>query len=256
MAMFATPLKAVLRARRDKTLGDLNPMPFPAILANCVGWIAYAYVVRDWYVWVPNEIGFLLGSFYTLSCFGLLDTKGRDWQIVIFMFFAALLTIVGAIGALCNLSHHALRLLWGFTSNAILLVYYTAPLSTIYKVIKTRNSSSLYWPLSVMNVVNGTLWLAYGLAVTDYFIWVPNGTGAILAAFTLVLIWMFPSKGTKSRRSPASSDSGTSLEPAGSLEQLAGASSGASKIDLIKSSPIASSNQLAQQGQVGATQAV
>ncbi len=54
-------------------------MPFPAILANCVGWIAYAYVVRDWYVWVPNEIGFLLGSFYTLSCFGLLDTKVRTW---------------------------------------------------------------------------------------------------------------------------------------------------------------------------------
>ncbi len=49
-------------------------------------------------------------------------SQGRDWQIVIFMFFAALLTVLGAIGALCNLSHHALRLLWGFTSNAILLV--------------------------------------------------------------------------------------------------------------------------------------
>jgi solute carrier family 50 protein (sugar transporter) len=53
-------------------------MPFPAIMANCVGWIAYGFVIQDWYVWAPNEIGFLLGVFYTLSCYGLVDTKVRQ----------------------------------------------------------------------------------------------------------------------------------------------------------------------------------
>ena len=47
--------------------------------ANCVGWIAYSFVIEDTYVFVPNEIGFMLGAFYTLSCYGLLDTKvGRQ----------------------------------------------------------------------------------------------------------------------------------------------------------------------------------
>ena len=73
-------------------------------------------------------------------------------------------------------------------------VYYTAPLSTVYNVIRTRNASSLFWPLSTMNIINGTLWAAYGIAITDYFIWVPNAIGAVMAAVTLVLIWAFPGK--------------------------------------------------------------
>jgi solute carrier family 50 protein (sugar transporter) len=41
-------------------------------------------------------------------------------------------------------------------------------------VLKQRDSSSLYWPLSLMNVINGCLWFAYGLAIMDYFIFVPK----------------------------------------------------------------------------------
>ena len=41
------------------------------------GWIGYSFVVKDTYVYVPNEIGFLLGLFYTLSCYGLVDSKAR-----------------------------------------------------------------------------------------------------------------------------------------------------------------------------------
>lgn len=68
-----------------------------------------------------------------------------------------------------------LKDMWGFTSNAILLIYYAAPLSTIFTVIKTRSSASLHLPLCIMNTINGVLWLIYGLALKDYFIWVPNG---------------------------------------------------------------------------------
>lgn len=38
---------------------------------------------------------------------------------------------------------------------AILLLFYSSPLSTILLVLRTRNSSSLQLPLSVMNIVNG-----------------------------------------------------------------------------------------------------
>lgn len=43
--MFAAPLKAVLRAMRQQDLGSLNPLPYPAQVANTVGWIAYTYVL-------------------------------------------------------------------------------------------------------------------------------------------------------------------------------------------------------------------
>lgn len=59
---------------------DLNPLPFPVMFANCVGWVAYTFVIDDIYVYVPNEIGLMLGAFYTLSCYGLVDSKvGGEW---------------------------------------------------------------------------------------------------------------------------------------------------------------------------------
>jgi hypothetical protein len=51
----------------------------------------------------------------------------------------------------------------GSTSVSTLALYYTAPLSTLARVVTTRNASSLHWPLCLMNVVNGCLWFAYGL---------------------------------------------------------------------------------------------
>ena len=62
---FASPLSAVLKVRRTRRLGDLNPLPLVAIIANCVGWMVYGCLNRDPYVIAANEPGLLLGFFMT-----------------------------------------------------------------------------------------------------------------------------------------------------------------------------------------------
>jgi hypothetical protein len=56
----------------------------------------------------------------------------------------------------------------------ILLIFYSAPLSVLAEVLRTRSSASLYLPFAAMNVVNGLLWTTYGLALGDSFIYGPN----------------------------------------------------------------------------------
>jgi solute carrier family 50 protein (sugar transporter) len=227
---------------------DLNPLPFPAIVANCAGWVAYSYITQDVLVLWPNVAGFLLGMFYTLSAYGLADTKTRDRQMAIMLFFSTIMMVVGAVGTLGDFEYHKLKNLWGFTANgeqwlhnmhargthvlallpclaqpgthpapahaspaptppcfppaaplpaAILLIFYASPLSTLLEVLRTRCSASLNLPLSVMNVINGSLWLVYGLAISDYFIAVPNGVGAGLGVVYCALILTFPRKSAK-----------------------------------------------------------
>ena len=96
---------------------DLNPLPFPALVANCAGWVGYAYVTNDVLVLWPNAAGFLLGMFYTLSAYGLADTKTRDRQIAIALLFSTGLIVVGSVGELGGLSQHSQKTLWGFTAN-------------------------------------------------------------------------------------------------------------------------------------------
>lgn len=44
-----------------------------------------------------------------------------------------------------------------------LIAYYTAPLSTLIKVIVSRDAESLHLPLCIMNFISMCLWLSYGL---------------------------------------------------------------------------------------------
>lgn len=67
--------------------------------------------------------------------------------------------------------------IFGVTTNVVSISFYAAPLSTAWQVVRSRDSSSIFLPAALTNLVNGALWTAYGIAVTDVFIWIPNGTG-------------------------------------------------------------------------------
>jgi hypothetical protein len=73
-----------------------------------------------------------------------------------------------------------------------LLFFYGAPLSTIATVLKTRNSRSIHVPTMITNTANGAFWCAYGFALQDYLIGVPNGVGAFLGGIQIVLCVLFP----------------------------------------------------------------
>jgi uncharacterized protein with PQ loop repeat len=81
---------------------------------------------------------------------------------------------------------------WLLAANVVLFMYYMSPLSTLADVLRHRDSSSLTLPMSVMNVVNGLLWVVYGFVRGDAFIWVPNGFGVCLGVLQVALCCIFP----------------------------------------------------------------
>ena len=43
------------------------------------------------------------------------------------------------------------------------MVYYLIPLSTMVKIVRTKDASSIYMPLAFAAALNGGLWTVYGL---------------------------------------------------------------------------------------------
>lgn len=64
---------------------------------------------------------------------------------------------------------------------AILGIYYIAPLTSLLQVLKERDSSSIYWPLSLMNLANALLWMVYGMVSVCASIWGELRAGLLLA---------------------------------------------------------------------------
>ena len=60
-----------------------------------------------------------------------------------------------------------------------------------YHVVKTQNAASLSWPAAGMNCINGSLWVLYGAALSDPFIYVSNGLGALLGLIQLSLLALY-----------------------------------------------------------------
>lgn len=59
------------------------------------------------------------------------------------------------------------------------------------EVIQTKDTSSMSFPLSCMNLIVSTLWAIFGLRVADNFIFVPNIAGAALSCVQLTLFFLY-----------------------------------------------------------------
>jgi solute carrier family 50 protein (sugar transporter) len=197
-ALFLSPLKPVLAAKRQNALGPLNPLVYCAMHANCVGWLVYAFLKRDPYILASNFGGALLAQFMVLSCVGAADAsspherQARDAAIRSALFFGGVLSAAGAAISFSNLPLEQAARAWGFVTVAILLVFYASPLSVLARVLRSRNSASLQLPFAAMNAVNGLLWAAYGFAVNDAFVWAPNAAGAVFGVLQVALCLVYP----------------------------------------------------------------
>lgn len=103
---------------------------------------------------------------------------------------------VAIITSICFLDVETAKkeLIVGIAVNINLLFFYGAPLSTIFAVLKTKDSSSIHRWTMLMNTANATFWTAFGFGVTDYFIMIPNGIGTVLGAVQMILCFVVPKR--------------------------------------------------------------
>lgn len=116
-----------------------------------------------------------------------------DWQerLVMVMIVSWLVVLSGIVAAADRVSTDVRVAILGLTVNANLVVFYAAPLGAIRRVLATRQCD-LHGPTMVRNTANGVFWTAYGVAVLDWYVAVPNGLGALLGGVQMALWVVFP----------------------------------------------------------------
>ena len=108
--------------------------------------------------------------------------------LIIVVIWLAVISLI----CLADVDKHTKDLIVGCVVNLNLVFFYGAPLSTIFTVLKTRNSASIHIRTMITNTANGAFWTAYGLAVLDPFVYATNGVGACLGVVQMFLVFAFP----------------------------------------------------------------
>lgn len=184
-ALFLSSVPAVLSARRTGNLGELNPVPWAFIFANCAAWLHYSYVIANPYAFFSNALGALLGLFYTLTAMSYGTPAQRATVEKVCIGFSVVTVVASFFSCFVLKTVEARQILAGYLANIILVTFYGAPLSTLKTVLQTKSAASIYGPLSALNAINGALWTAYGLGVGDIFITLPNAAGFVLGVVQL-----------------------------------------------------------------------
>lgn len=206
--MWLSPFPAVWKARTTREMGELNPLPFVVTVLNCVGWTMYSCLTKDVFIFLGNISGLILGLFYTITSMTVIakksegDSFSEQYTLVEGLLLFAFL-FWGLMAFFCVTIFNDFpdpikeaTAMVGLVSCAFSIAYYAAPLSTMYTVISKQDSSSLYLPMIVVNLINALLWFSYGAFGTqDINIWLPNLLGIILAGCQSSLVFMFK-KGT------------------------------------------------------------
>ncbi len=214
--MWLTPLFAIQVAKRLHKIGDINPIPFTITIANCIGWTTYGIMKHDYFIFLSNCTGLVLGFYYTVTSMAILfyeihlyDNNSEKskrcralygmLEILMFggiIFWIGIGLIIGLGNNIDNTNAIAINMqAIGLIGCCFGLSYYAAPLTTLVEVVKNKDSSSLYKPTLFANLINATMWVIYGLLGTgDPLVWGPNLIGFILSILQLSLAYYYPSK--------------------------------------------------------------
>lgn len=165
----------------------------------------YSIIQKDYFIFFANFPGIVLGLFYALTSMVLLainnigkpptfEYRVLEISLVSGVFFYGIVGLIVGI-ALPSSQQNTGRILVAICTNFCTVLYYASPLTTMYVVIKTKDSSSLHPPMLFANLANSMMWLTYGIfALNDPFVYGPNGIGASLAITQLTLSFLYSKK--------------------------------------------------------------
>jgi len=118
--------------------------------------------------------------------------SGNRHEIKVFIIILFWIILSSIVGLNHQMDQNTKQTIVGMFVNANLMLFFGSPLTTIFTVIKTKNSCSIHRKTMIMNTAMGTFWYIYGLAIADAFIYIPNGIGVILGIVQANLCFRYP----------------------------------------------------------------
>lgn len=192
ICLYLSPMIRMRHVIRDQTTGETPLLPLVCMFCNYHCWMLYGFFVGDVFpLSATTFLGNVLGQIYTFIY--IKYTPDRVYALKV---CAAAFVIMGAITLYAVLawigviqqSNASVGQVLGYCSVVATFVFYSSPLATIRKVLTTKSSASMLFPMVVMATSNNLLWSIYALVASDMFLLVPN---SCCFCFGLLQIYLY-----------------------------------------------------------------
>ncbi|CAA7397688.1 unnamed protein product [Spirodela intermedia] len=202
--LFVSPIPTFRRIVRNESTESFSGLPYIYSLLNCLIclWYGLPCVTRGVIlVATVNSVGAVFQlSYITIFILYAPPTKRLKMSGMLVGVFAVFLLVVYI--SLEMLSARGRQTFVGYLSVASLISMFASPLFIIGLVIRTRSVEYMPFYLSLSTFLMSISFFVYGLLLRDFFIYIPNGIGAVLGVVQLALYAYYSKTERQAERLP------------------------------------------------------
>lgn len=199
IVLFFSPFPDFRQIHTEKSTGEVRILPVLMLAVNCYTWSMYGLLSGTYF---PVMSINAFGTITSLS-FALVFYRYCSDRIVLHRMGAIAITwalLVLLFAVLCktdviSLASNAQEKIVGYVAVIINVALYASPLQTMKLVLQTKSAASLPVTMCFVNLVNGSLWVLYGILANDMFVLTPNALGVVLSVVQVVLCIKFRPNG-------------------------------------------------------------
>jgi len=171
---------------------EYNEYLFYLSFASCVNWIYYSVLTQDIYVFTSCIVSVITTFGFVLVIFQGLQTKPTKLlhiEIGTIIFFLYWLAMILAHGILHAISDDLAVQILGLGCLVVSIVKNFSPCLVLYQVIKTQDTTLIYFPQALIGFVNLGLWVIYSITIRDTFQVLSNSASTLVCLIQLIIYW-------------------------------------------------------------------
>ncbi|EGZ24711.1 hypothetical protein PHYSODRAFT_311566 [Phytophthora sojae] len=199
IVLLFSPFPDFRRIHTQQSTGEVRVLPVLMLGVNCYTWAMYGFLSDTYFpVMSINAFGALTSLVFTLVFYRWTSDRpalhkmgaiAGGWALIVLLF--AVLCKTDVIPLSSNIQEQIV----GYIAVIINVALYASPLRTMKLVLQTKSAASLPATMCCVNLVNGSLWVLYGILANDMFVLTPNAMGVVLSFIQVVLCIKFRQSG-------------------------------------------------------------
>ncbi|CAA2991423.1 bidirectional sugar transporter N3-like [Olea europaea subsp. europaea] len=189
--VYLAPLPTFIRIYREKSTMGFQSLPYVVALFAAMLWLLYSFLKTNAFLLVSiNSFGCIIEAIYIFFYLLYASKKARIHTVKLLASLNIGLFSLIFLLALFVFNQHRVGIV-GWICVAVSVCVFAAPLSIVFKVVRTRSVEFMPFGLSFFLTVSAITWFAYGLFLKDICITLPNVIGFFLGLLQMLLYGLF-----------------------------------------------------------------
>nr|GMD57835.1 bidirectional sugar transporter N3-like [Ipomoea batatas] len=170
-------------------------VPYVVSLFSAMLWMYYAFLKKTAPLLITiNSIGCVIETLYISIFLGYASKTARRHTMKMLLLLVGGLYSVIVLGTMFPFKGALRVAIVGWICVAFSVCVFAAPLSIVFKVVKTKSVEFMPFNLSFFLTLTAVMWLGYGLLLKDMCIALPNVLGFLLGIVQMVLYGIYRNK--------------------------------------------------------------